>query len=146
VVFLPVIIVLYGIEDESKIVLIAIVVFFQILVVVRDEALNVPPELVESVRSLGAGRRALYWYVYLPSSFGAVLTGWRVSVGTAVAVLFIAETTAGSLGLGYYITNSWFRLRYPQMYIGILAMSLLGIILYLATDVLERLFRRWKYV
>jgi NitT/TauT family transport system permease protein len=119
-------------------------VFFQILVVVRDEALNIAPDLVESVRSLGAGRRALYWYVYIPASSGAVLTAWRVSVGTAVAVLFIAETTATREGLGYYIINNSQRLRYPEMYAGILAMSVLGVGLYMFTDVLERVLRPWK--
>lgn len=144
VVFLPVMIILYGTGDESKIALIVVIIFFQILVVVRDEALNIGPELIESVRSLGAGRRALYVYVYFPASFGAVLTAWRVSVGTAVAVLFIAETTATREGLGYYILNRSQRLRYEEMYAGILAMSVLGIGLYMLTDMLERIFRRWK--
>ena len=146
VVFLPVMIILFGTGDGSKVSLIAIILFFQILVVVRDEALNIPPELVESVRSLGAGRRALFVFVYIPASFGAVLTAWRVSVGTAVAVLFIAETTATEEGLGYYIMNRSQRLRYEEMYAGILAMSALGIGLYMLTDVLERVFRRWKRV
>ncbi len=146
VVFLPVMIILYGTGDASKIALIAIIIFFQILVVVRDEALNIEPELIESVRSLGAGRRALYVFVYFPASFGAVLTAWRVSVGTAVAVLFIAETMATREGLGYYIINRNQRLRYEEMYVGILAMSGLGIGLYMLTDVLERIFRRWKRV
>ena len=59
IVFLPVIYVLMGITDISKIFLIALIIFFQILVVVRDEAANLHPELILSVRSLGAGRRAL---------------------------------------------------------------------------------------
>lgn len=146
VVFLPVVIILFGTGDDSKVALIAMILFFQIVVVVRDEALTIPSELVESVRSLGAGRRALFVFVYVPASFGAVLTAWRVSVGTAVAVLFIAETTATSEGLGYYILNRSQRLRYDEMYAGILAMSALGIGLYLATDVLERVFNRWRRV
>lgn len=144
VVFLPVVLILFGTGDGSKVALIVMILFFQILVVVRDEALNISPELVESVRSLGAGRRALYWFVYLPASFGAVLTAWRISVGTAVAVLFIAETTATREGLGYYIITSSQRLRYGEMYAGILAMSLLGALFYLGTDVLERFLGRWK--
>ena len=91
IVFLPVIYVLMGITDISKIFLIALIIFFHILVVVRDEAANLHPELILSVRSLGAGRRALFRYVYFPASLPAVLTALRVSVGTAIAVLFIAE-------------------------------------------------------
>ena len=103
IVFLPVIYVLMGITDVSKIFLIALIIFFQILVVVRDEAANLHPELILSVRSLGAGRRALFRYVYFPASLPAVLTALRVSTATAIAVLFIAEQSLTTYGLGYFI-------------------------------------------
>lgn len=146
IVFLPVILVIMGVGETSKVFLIAIILFFQILVVVRDEATGIRPELIQSVRSLGAGRRALFRYVYLPASIPAVLTALRVSVGTAIAVLFIAEQYSTREGLGYYIvTLTWQRLRFDQMYAGILAMSLLGLVLYVVIDVLERIFGRWRY-
>jgi ABC-type nitrate/sulfonate/bicarbonate transport system permease component len=145
IVFLPVILVLFGSGDGSKVFLIALILFFQILVVVRDEAADLRPELILSVRSVGAGRRALYRYVYLPASIPAVLTALRVSVGTAVAVLFIAETYATTSGLGYYIiVESWGALRYAQMYAGVLAMSLLGLALYFAVDGLDRRLCPWR--
>jgi NitT/TauT family transport system permease protein len=145
IVFLPVILVLFGSGDGSKVFLIALILFFQILVVVRDEAADLRPELILSVRSVGAGRRALFRYVYLPASIPAVLTALRVSVGTAVAVLFIAETYATNSGLGYYIiVESWGALRYAQMYAGVLAMSLLGLSLYFAVDGLDRRLCPWR--
>ena len=145
IVFLPVILVLFGSGDGSKVFLIALILFFQILVVVRDEAAELRPELILSVRSIGAGRRALFRYVYLPASLPAVLTALRVSVGTAIAVLFIAETYATSSGLGYYIiVESWGALRYAQMYAGVLAMSLLGLALYFAVDGLDRRLCPWR--
>lgn len=131
IIFLPVIYVIMGITDLSKITLIAIIIFFQILVVVRDEASCLRKELILSVRSLGAGRRALFRYVYLPATLPAVLTALRVSVGTAVAVLFIAEQSLTQYGLGYYIVVETYQvLMYPEMYTGILAMGLLGVALY----------------
>jgi NitT/TauT family transport system permease protein len=146
IVFLPVILVIMGYGELSKVFLIALILFFQILVVVRDEAAGLRPELIQSVRSLGAGRRALFRYVYLPASLPAVLTALRVSVGTAIAVLFIAEQYATRQGLGYYIvTLTWQRLRYEKMYAGILAMSLLGLALYIAVDALERIVGRWRH-
>ena len=103
------------------------------------------PELILSVRSIGAGRRALYRFVYLPAAIPAVLTALRVSVGTAIAVLFIAESFATTSGLGYYIiTETWGVLRYTEMYSGVLAMSLLGLALYLAIDVLDRRLCPWR--
>ena len=147
IVFLPVIYVLLGITDVSKIFLIFLIIFFQILVVVRDEAAGLRPELIQSVRSLGAGRRALFRYVYLPASLPAVLTALRVSVGTAIAVLFIAEQSLTTYGLGYYIVVETFQvLRYPEMYAGILAMGLLGVGLYVVIQRLELRFNRYLYV
>ena len=145
IVFLPVIYVLMGITDISKIFLIALIIFFQILVVVRDEAANLHPELILSVRSLGAGRRALFRYVYFPASLPAVLTALRVSVGTAIAVLFIAEQSLTTYGLGYYIVVETYQvLRYPEMYAGILAMSLLGLVLYFVIYNLELKVNRYR--
>lgn len=145
IVFLPVILVLLGSGDVGKIFLIALILFFQILVVVRDAAADLRPELILSVRSIGAGRRALYRYVYFPAVIPAVLTALRISVGTAVAVLFIAESFATSSGLGYYIiTETWGALKYPQMYSGVLAMSLLGLILYFAINALDRRLCPWR--
>ena len=145
IVFLPVIYVLMGITDISKIFLIAIIIFFQILVVVRDEAANLHPELILSVRSLGAGRRALFRYVYFPASLPAVLTALRVSVGTAIAVLFIAEQSLTTYGLGYYIVVETYQvLRYPEMYAGILAMSLLGLVLYFMIYNMELKVNRYR--
>ena len=145
IVFLPVIYVLMGITDISKIFLIALIIFFQILVVVRDEAANLHPELILSVRSLGAGRRALFRYVYFPASLPAVLTALRVSTATAIAVLFIAEQSLTTYGLGYFIVVETYQvLRYPQMYTGILAMSLLGLSLYFIFNNLELRIYRYR--
>ena len=144
IVFLPVVLLLLGIGNLSKIVIIGLILFFQILVVVRDEAAGIRPELIASVRSLGAGRRAIFRFVYLPASLPAVLTSLRVSIGTAIAVLFFAESFATTSGLGYYIiSESWGRLAYPEMYAGVVAMSLLGLALYVVVDRLERALCPW---
>ncbi len=147
IIFLPVIYVLMGITDLSKITLIAIIIFFQILVVVRDEAAGLKKELILSVRSLGAGRRALFRYVYLPASIPAVLTALRVSVGTAVAVLFIAEQSLTSYGLGYYIVIETYQvLLYPEMYTGIMGMGVLGVLLYFGIYSIELKVSRHVFI
>jgi NitT/TauT family transport system permease protein len=116
IVFLPVILLLLGIGDASKVFIIFLILFFQILVVVRDQAAALRPELIYSVRSLGAGRRALFRFVYMPATVPAALTALRVSIGTAIAVLFFAESFATASGLGYYIiVDSWGRLAYADM-------------------------------
>jgi ABC-type nitrate/sulfonate/bicarbonate transport system permease component len=145
VVFVPIILLFFGIGDAAKIVIIFLILFFQILVLVRDQAAGLRSELIQSVRSLGAGRRALFKYVYLPASLPAVLTALRQSVGTAVAVLYIAELFATTRGLGYYIYfEGSTLLDYPAMYAGVVAMSLLGLGMYFTVDRLERWLCPWQ--
>jgi ABC-type nitrate/sulfonate/bicarbonate transport system permease component len=147
VVLVPVILLLFGIGDFPKIIIIFLILFFQILVLVRDSAASIEPRTLLSVRSLGAGRRALFRYVYLPSSLSAILTALRQSVGTAVAVLYIAELFATQQGLGYYIyLNGNTLFDYPAMYAGVVAMSLLGLGLYFTVDRLEHRLTPWKFV
>jgi ABC-type nitrate/sulfonate/bicarbonate transport system permease component len=145
VVFVPVVLLFLGIGDASKILVIFLILFFQILVLVRDEAAGLRPELLLSVRSLGAGRLALLRFVYLPASLPAILTALRQSIGTAVAVLYVAELFATQRGLGYYIyLNGSALFNYPAMYAGIMAMSLLGLVLYFLIDGLEKSWCRWR--
>jgi ABC-type nitrate/sulfonate/bicarbonate transport system permease component len=147
VVLVPVILLLFGIGDFPKIIIIFLILFFQILVLVRDSAASIEPKTLLSVRSLGAGRRALFRYVYLPASLSAILTALRQSVGTAVAVLYIAELFATQQGLGYYIyLNGNTLFDYPAMYAGVVAMSLLGLGLYFTVDRLEHRLTPWKFV
>lgn len=146
VVFVPIILLFFGIGDASKIVVIFVILFFQILVLVRDQAAGLRPELIQSVRSLGAGRRALFWFVYLPASLPAILTALRQSIGTAIAVLYIAEVVATTRGLGYYIYYHGSTLfDYPAMYAGVAGMSLLGLGMYFTVDWLERRLCRWQF-
>lgn len=145
VVLVPVVLLLLGIGDLPKIVIIFMILFFQILVLVRDRAAGIRPELIQSVRSLGAGRRALFRFVYFPASLPAILTALRQSVGTAVAVLYVAELFATQRGLGYYIyLNGSTLFNYPAMYAGIVALSLMGLSLYFTVDWLERRLSPWE--
>ena len=147
VVFVPIVFLFLGIGDVAKIAIIFLILFFQILVLVRDQAAGLPPQLLQSLRSLGAGRRALFRFVYLPASLPAILTALRQSIGTAVAVLYITELFATKYGLGYYIYyNGSTLFDYPAMYAGVIAMSLLGLGMYFLVDWLERWLCPWKYV
>jgi ABC-type nitrate/sulfonate/bicarbonate transport system permease component len=147
VVLVPIILLILGVGDIPKIAIIFLILFFQILVLVRDQAASLRPELIQSVRSIGAGRRALFRFVYVPASLPAVLTALRQSIGTAVAVLYIAELFATQKGLGYYIyLNGSTLFNYPAMYAGVVAMSLLGLGLYFSVDWLEHKYCNWQFV
>ena len=146
VVFLPVLLVLLGLGSLSKIALIALIVFFQILVTARDAAKSVPEQSVLSVRSLGASRFDIYRHVVVPAAMPDIFTALRIGTGTAIAVLFLAESIAGSNGIGYYIVDAWGRIDYPAMFAGIIGMALLGVVLYEALDALDAWVTRWRRV
>jgi ABC-type nitrate/sulfonate/bicarbonate transport system permease component len=111
IVLLPIVLIFLRLRDASKVLMIFLILFFQVLVVVRDASNAVRPELVHSVRSLGARRRHLLRYVYFPACLPAILTALRVSVGTAMAVLFFVESFGTTSGLGFYIiVESWGRM------------------------------------
>jgi len=144
VVFLPVLLVFFGLGNVSKVVLISAIVFFQILLTARDAARAVPEGAVLSVRSLGASRLDIARHVVFPAALPEIFTALRISTGTAVAVLFVAESIAGTDGLGWFIMDAWGRIGYPRVFAGILAMALAGVLLYEAIEVAERISTRWR--
>ena len=143
VVLLPLIIILFGIGNFSKIFLIALIVFFQILVTTRDAAKAIHRNYLYSMQTLGACRWQVYRHVILPASLPKIMTAMRISVGTAVAILFFAESFATTTGLGYIIMDSWGRADYIALYGGIISMAVLGFSLYLLLDRLERRVCAW---
>jgi len=144
VVFLPVFLIVLGIGNLSIVALITLTLFFQILVTARDAARSIPAASVLSVRSLGADRLQVFRHVVVPASMPEIFTALRISAGTAVAVLFVSESIAGSTGLGYYIVDAWGRVAYADMFAAVLAMALLGVVLYEIIELLEARICRWE--
>ncbi len=143
IVLLPLYILLFGIGDLSKVALIATILFFQIAVTTRDAARQVSEYYVYSIRSLGASKFDIYRHVIVPASMPRIITALRISVGTAIAVLFFAESFATTAGLGYVIMDSWSRADYTMMYAAITAMAFLGFSLYIVIEAIERRVCRW---
>ncbi|MDR0785770.1 MAG: ABC transporter permease [Treponema sp.] len=142
--FLPIIMLFLGLGDASKVFLLGFTIFSQVLIAARDASARVPETSVLAVRSMGAGPFAVFRHVILPSALPDLCTGLRVSLGTATAVLFLAETFATDAGLGYLIVDAWTRVAYPEMFAAILSLSLLGLLLFGAVDVLERIICPWR--
>lgn len=144
IVFLPVLFILFGLGGQAKVILISIAVFFQVMMSMRDAAKNAPQAAIESMRSLGAGRASIFMNVVVPATLPDLFTALRITTGTAVAILFIAESMAGSSGLGYLIMHAWSLLEYQQMFAGIIAMVIMGVVLYEVFDVLEKKLTAWR--
>lgn len=146
VVLLPVFLVLLGIGDAPKIALITVIVFFQLLVTSRDAAKAIPPSSVLSVRSLGATRAQVFRHVVVPAALPDIFTALRIASGTAIAVLFLSETVAGTSGLGWYIGDAWGRVAYGDMFAGIIALALLGVAFYELLEAAELWLTPWTRV
>jgi len=112
---LPVIFAIFRIGDLSKIILIVLIIFFQIIVTVRDAAQNIPANSVLSVLSLGASPTEIYRHVIIPGCLPEIFTAARISLGTAISILFFAESFATFEGLGYFIFEAWSRVNYQKL-------------------------------
>jgi NitT/TauT family transport system permease protein len=142
--FLPIVLLFLGLGNTAKIFLIALIVFFQILVNARDAAKNIDEKLILSVKSMGANRWQLFKYVILPAALPNIFTAIRISTGTAIAVLFFTETFATFSGLGFFIMDAWTRVNYTEMFAGIFALSIVGLCLFLLIDIMERYLCDWN--
>jgi len=144
VVFLPVIIVLFGLGDPPKIFLIAIVVYFQLATVIRDSAKSLPDQYTQIMRSMNASRLQALRHLVFPYCLPGIFTSLRSTLGMSVAVLFIAETFASFEGLGYFISNRMDVRQFSEMYAGIIALSLFGWSLYVLLEFLEKRICAWN--
>jgi NitT/TauT family transport system permease protein len=142
---LPVALLLLGLGNLTRIFIVALVLFFPILITVRDAVQSLDAGYFLSIRSLGARPRHVLRFLLVPALLRPLFTALRIGIGTALAVLFFAETFFTRYGLGYLIIDSWMRIAYDQMFAGILAMSVLGLALFALLEALERRLCRWAF-
>ncbi|MBB6214232.1 NitT/TauT family transport system permease protein [Anaerosolibacter carboniphilus] len=141
---LPVVMLLFGLGDSSKFIVIVLILVFQVIVAVKDAVLNISPETYHPIRSLGASRLQIFTHITLPAILPELLTNLRLSIGTALSILFFAEGYGTQYGIGYYILDAWMRIDYIGMYAGIVVISLLGFTLFILIDLLEEAMCKWK--
>lgn len=141
--FLPILMILFGLGNAPKIILIVMIIIFQITLAARDGVREISKELFLSVLSLGLNRRDLYRHLILPAVLPKIITSLRISMGVSISVLFFAENFATTYGIGYFIMNSWMMVNYVEMFSGILSLSILGLILFMLIDLAESRLCRW---
>lgn len=144
VAFLPIFMLMFGLGEMPKIILIVSVIIFQFIVGTYASIQNIEPGLVKSMQSLNLSKQAEFKHLILPSILPSLLTSVRVSFGISFSVLFFAETFSTKFGIGYYIMNSWAMANNLNMYAGILVLSLIGVFTYEILDLIERRLLIWK--
>lgn len=141
--FLPILMLLFGLGNQSKIILVALIIVFQIIITVKDSVMNLKKEYFLSIKTMGATRIELFKHIIFPSILPSLFTALRLSIGTSISVLFFAENYATTFGIGYFIMDSWIRIDYIDMYAGIVAISLLGLGLFLLIQLIEQRYLPW---
>ncbi len=141
---LPLVLLLFGLGDFSKIFLIVLIIIFQIIISVRDGVKSIPKETYHTLLAAGARPKHLFMQITFPATLPKVFTALRLSLGTAVSVLFFTETFGTEYGMGFLIMDSWIRVNYLEMYASILVLGIIGLLLFLLLDLIERMVCRWK--
>jgi NitT/TauT family transport system permease protein len=136
---LPLFLIWFGLGETTKIVTVAVAVFFVVLITTVNGVRLVEPVLIEAAQSYGATGWQLFSKVILPATLPAIFTGLRLGLGVALLVIVGAEFVAANRGIGYLIWISWSTLAVKKMYVGLVTIALLGL---LSTQGLERL-RHW---
>lgn len=142
---LPIAMLLWGMRDGSKIAIIFLIIVFQVIVAVRDSVRNIDSSLYLVTVSAGASKWQIIWHITLPAILPELLTSLRISLGTAVSVLFFVEAYGTRFGMGYYIVDAWSRIDYIGMYSGIIVISIVGFALFAAVDFLSSKLCAWRY-
>ncbi len=141
---LPIVMIIFGIGEISKIIFFELIIVFQLILTIRDSVKAIPKDDYGVLISLRANNINKLRHITLPAILPFFLSSLRVSLGIAMSALFFTETFGTDKGLGFYITDSWMRIDYIQMYFGIFVLSLSGFILFLFLDLLEKYFCKWK--
>ena len=105
---------------------------------------TVDPLLIKSAQSLGLPPIRLFQKVILPAAVPTIFTGLRMAAASSILVLIAAEMVGAKAGLGYLITASQLNFQIPNMYAGIVAIALVGLVFNGVLVFVENRLSRWR--
>ncbi len=122
---LPLLLVIFGLGETSKVVTVAIAGFFLVLISTAHGVMRIDPILVQAAHNYGATGWKLFAKVIMPACLPAIFTGLRLSLGVSLLIIVAAEFVAANRGLGYLIWISWSTLSVGKMYVGLVVIAIL---------------------
>jgi putative hydroxymethylpyrimidine transport system permease protein len=140
----PILAILLGYGIAPKLVVVAIVCFFPIVVNAIDGLRSADPELVQMMRTLHGGRLAIFRRVELPGSLPAVFSGMRIAATYASVGAVFGEWAGSSSGLGFVILQAQPALDTARIFAAVLVLSALALALYALVTLAERLVVPWE--
>jgi len=141
---LPLVMLIFGIGETSKIVIVGISSFFLVLINTTVGVRDIEPIFFEAAKNYGANRRQLFWHVIIPGAMPVIFAGLRLSLGTALIVIIAAEFVAAQYGLGYLVWFSWQTLLTENMFAGLIVIMILGALFTGGLQIIEHWLMPWE--
>jgi NitT/TauT family transport system permease protein len=141
---LPLLIFIFGLGEQSKDVLVAIGVFFLMVINTETGVRQIDPIYLDVAKAFKIRPWSFYTRVLLPGALPNIFAGVKLSIGIAIVLAVAAEFTAAKSGLGFTIYNSQQLLDIETLYVALVAVSLLGFLLTAGLDALERVLVPWR--
>jgi NitT/TauT family transport system permease protein len=141
---LPLVMLIFGLGDASKVALVAIGVFYLVLINTIAGVLNIQPIFLDVGRNLGASRLQVFLTIALPGALPLIFTGLRLGLGIGLILIVIAEIVGARSGIGYMIWQAWTIFQVEKMYVGLVVIAILGWLSALIIDYVERVLIPWK--
>jgi NitT/TauT family transport system permease protein len=138
----PIFVLWFGYGLAPKMLLIATIAFFPVALNMRTGLNAVDADLLSLMRSVGASRWQILRKVQIPNSLPYLFAGLKIAITFSVIGAVVAEFAGSSQGLGYLIEFASTQLDTPLVFAALLVISLLGLALYYAVALLERLVGR----
>jgi len=144
IVLAPLLILWAGFGLAPKVILVALTVFFPVLVSAVSAMRSVEADLTDLVAGLGGGRRHQLWFVRLPAALPGALSGLRLSATYVIGAAVVSEYLAGQSGLGVFIQRSRKAYAVDQIFVAIVVVAALTAVLFVVVDALCRLATPWQ--
>lgn len=141
---LPLVIIAFGIGETSKMVVVALSIFFLVVLNTMSGVMTIDRTYRDVAWNFGANRWQLFLTVALPGALPAIFTGLKLALGFSLIVIVGTEFLAASNGVGHLIWQSYQTLAIKKMYVGLIATGLMGWALTLALDAIERVVLPWN--
>lgn len=146
IVLAPLLALWFGIGATPKIIVVALITFFPVVVSTTNGLTSADDELLDLVRSMGAGTGRVLRTVRIPSAVPAFFAGLRIAAAYAVAGAVIGELVAGERGLGIFINRSKSSFRVDRIFVAVVLISIISALLFALVGVAARLASPWQHV
>jgi NitT/TauT family transport system permease protein len=141
---MPLLLLAFGFGDASKVALVAIAVFFPVVVNTYAGAANIEKIYWDVAKNYGASQAVMFTRIVFFGALPMIFAGLRIALAVSFIVLVASEFVASKTGIGYLIWNSWELLQVDTMFVGIVTVGILGLITSVLFQEIERKVIPWK--